>query len=224
MIFRRKPLFLFRLILNRCKKTHFLFFKMQSNSTARSIAKRRSAARNLKRKAYIVRNVQNFKVRLVVSLIFVFIFSSSHAQSIELSGGFNRLDYQAGIAYGHRWNQFHLTSRLEFGVTSTFAQGRVMPRISLGSSYFLVRKGLFDFGPELVYSYSRQKLTPSGATAHSWNEVYAGYRLQIGRMIKFVHSVNGGWINESFYSPVLDKRVNYNSLGIYAQVGISYTL
>jgi len=99
-----------------------------------------------------------------------------------------------------------------------------MPRISVGSSYFFVRKGLLDFGPEIVYAYSRQKITSNGSTAHSWNEIYAGYRLQVGRMIKFVHSVNGGWINESFYSQTLKKRVNYNSLGIYAQIGISYTL
>ncbi|MFK7784657.1 MAG: hypothetical protein AB8B56_06070 [Crocinitomicaceae bacterium] len=215
---------MFRLILNRCRKKHFLLFRTRLNSTVLSNAKRRSAARSLKRKAYIVKNVQNFNVRLLVSLIFIFTLSLTHAQSIELSGGFNRLDYQAGVAYGHRWNHFHLTSKLEFGVTSTFAQRRIMPRVSIGSSYFLVRKGLFDFGPEVVYSYSRQKITLNGNTAHSWNEVYVGYKLQIGRMIKFVHSLNGGWINQSFYSTTLDQRVNFNSLGIYAQIGISYTL
>jgi hypothetical protein len=186
--------------------------------------KRRSVARSTRRKAIIARNVQSFKVRFVVSLIFIFTLSSSHAQSIELSGGFNRLDYQAGVGYGHRWHHFHLTSKLEFGVTSTFAQGRIMPRVSVGSSYFLVRKGLLDFGPEIVYAYSRQKLTSNNNTAHSWNEIYAGYRLQVGRTIKFVHSINGGWINQSFYSTALEKRVNFNSLGIYAQIGISYTL
>jgi hypothetical protein len=191
---------------------------------APSSVKRRSVAKNTRRKAPIVRNVQSYNVRLVVSLSFVFTIFSVQAQSIELSGGFNRLDYQAGVAYGHRWHHFHLTSKLEFGVTSTFAQGRIMPRISVGSSYFLVRKGLFDFGPEIVYAYSRQKLTSNNNTAHSWNEIYAGYRLQIGRTIKFVHSVNGGWINESFYNTALEKRVNFNSLGIYAQIGISYTL
>ncbi|MDG1333679.1 MAG: hypothetical protein P8P74_15185 [Crocinitomicaceae bacterium] len=162
-------------------------------------------------------------MRFLVIIIFISFASISNAQSIELSAGFNRLDYQAGVAYGHRWNHFHLTSKLEFGVTSTFGQGRMMPRISVGSSYFLLRKGLVDFGPEIVYAFSRQRITFNSKTAHNWNEIYAGYRLQIGRNIKFVHSVNGGWINESFYSSALGKRVNYNSLGIYAQIGVSYT-
>jgi hypothetical protein len=186
-------------------------------------AKKRSAVRSLRRKDYIVRNVQRSNVRLLISIIFIFVTSLANAQSVELSAGFNRLDYQTGVGYGHRWNHFHLTSKLEFGVTSTFAQRRITPRISVGSSYFLVRKGLVDFGPEIVYAYSRQKLIIQGKTAHNWNEVYAGYRLQVGRNVKFVHSVNGGWINESFYSSTLGKRVNFNSLGIYAQIGVSYT-
>ena len=190
--------------------------------TARWHVKKRSAAKSLRRKDYIVRNVQRSNVRLLVSIIFIFVTSLSNAQSVELSAGFNRLDYQAGVGYGHRWNHFHLTSKLEFGVTSTFAQRTIMPRLSVGGSYFFVRKGLVDFGPELVYAYSRQKLTTQG-TAHSWNEIYAGYRLQIGRNIKFVHSLNGGWINESFFNAVFKKRVSFNSLGIYAQIGVSYT-
>lgn len=162
-------------------------------------------------------------MRLLVSIIFICVTSFSNAQSVEVSAGFNRLDYQAGVAYGHRWNHFHLTSKLEFAVTSTFGQRRIMPRISIGSSYFLLRKGLFDFGPEIVYAYSRQKLTAQGKSAHHWNEFYAGYRLQIGRKIKFVHSASGGLINESFYSSISGKTVNFNSLGIYAQIGVSYT-
>ena len=224
MIFQIKPLFLFRLILNRCKETFFHSFKILLNSTALLSAKRRSAAKSTRRKAIIVRNAQSSSVRFVVSLMLLFSLHSCLAQSIELSGGFNRLDYQAGVAYGHRWHHFHLTSKLEFGVTSTFGQGRIMPRVSIGSSYFLVRKGLLDFGPEITYAYSRQKITPNSATAHSWNEMYVGYRLQVGRITKFVHSMSGGWVNQSFYSTTLGERVNFNSLGIYAQIGISYTL
>lgn len=215
---------MFRLILNKCKKKRFQSFRTLLILTALYCVKRRNAVKNLRRKGCIARNVQRSNVRLLVSIFFIFLIFSSNAQSVELSAGFNRLDYQAGVAYGHRWNHFHLTSKLEFGVTSTFAQRRIMPRLSIGSSYFFVRKGLVDFGPEIVYAYSRQKVTTQGKTAHHWNEIYAGYRLQVGRKIKFVHSVNGGRINESFYSPALEKVVNFNSLGIYAQIGISYTL
>ena len=196
---------------------------MLSILTAHWHAKRKSAAKNTRRKDFIVRNAQKSKVRVLVSIIFIFTLSISNAQSIEVSAGFNRLDYQVGVAYGHRWNHFHLTPKIEVGVTSTFAQQRFSPRFSVGASYFLVRKGIIDFGPEIVYAYSRQRLTGQGKTAHHWNELNVGYRLHVGRNIKFVHSVNGGWINESFYSNSLGKRVNYSSLGIYAQIGISYT-
>lgn len=214
---------MFRLILNRCKSKHFQSFKALSILTALWRAKKRSVAKNSRRKDYIVRNVQKSNVRLLISIIFICVTTFSNAQSVELSAGFNRLDYQAGVGYGHRWNHFHLTSKLEFAVTSTFAQRRIMPRVSVGSSYFFLRKGLVDFGPEITYAYSRQKLTQHGKTAHHWNEIYAGYRLQIGRVIKFVHSASGGWINESFYSSGVNKSVNFNSLGIYAQIGVSYT-
>ena len=223
MMFQTKGLSLFRIILNRCKKTRFQWYPMLSILTARWSVKRKIAAKNTRRKDFIVRNAQRSKVRALCSIIFIFTCLMPNAQSIEVSAGFNRLDYQIGVAYGHRWNHFQLTSKLEVGATSTFAQQRFSPRISVGSSYFLVRKGMVDFGPEFVYAYSRQRLTNQGKTAHHWNEMNLGYRLQVGRNLKFVHSANGGWINESFYSNALGKRMNYNSLGIYAQIGISYT-
>lgn len=223
MFFQTKYLSLFRLILNRCKKTHFQSYQVLSILTVLSRVKRKSAAKNTRRKDFIVRNAQRSKVRAFGLIFFVFSVSISNAQSVEVSAGFNRLDYQVGVAYGHRWNQFHLTPKIEFAVTSTFAQRRIFPRLSIGSSYFLVRKGIVDFGPEFVYAYSRQRITTQGKTAHHWNELNLGYRLQVGRTIKFVHSLNGGLINESFYSNALEKRVNYSSLGIYAQIGVSYT-
>lgn len=201
----------------------FQLFPVLSILTVHWYAKRKSAVRNTRRKDFIVRNAQRSKVRVLVTIIFVFTLLHSNAQSVEVSGGFNRLDYQIGAAYSHRWNRFQLTSKIEVAVTSTFAQRRFFPRISVGSCYFLVRKGIVDFGPEVVYSYSRQRITAQGKTTHHWNEMNIGYRLQVGRNVKFIHSVNGGWINESFYSNILGKRVNFSSLGIYAQIGISYT-
>lgn len=223
MVFQTKYLSLFRLILNRCKKTHFHWSHVLSILTVLSLARRKSVVKNTRRKGFIVRNAQRFKVRPLVLIFFIFFASNSNAQSVEISAGFNRLDYQIGVAYGHRWNHFHVTSKIEVGPTSTFAQGRIFPRLSIGSSYFLVRKGIVDFGPEFVYAYSRQRITAQAKTAHHWNEFNLGYRLQVGRTIKFVHSLNGGLINESFYSNALEKRVNFNSLGIYAQIGVSYT-
>lgn len=223
MVIQSIYLSLFRISLNRCRKKHFLSFNVLSILTAPLTVRRKSVARSTRKKAIIVRNVQRSKVRFFISFLFISSVTLSSAQSVEVSAGFNRLDYQIGVAYGHLWSHFHLTSKIEFGATSTFAQGRIFPRFSMGSSYFLVRKGIVDFGPEFVYAYSRQRITPQGKTAHHWNELNLGYRLQVGRTIKFVHSVNGGWINESFYSNSLEKRVNYNTLGIYAQIGVSYT-
>lgn len=223
MLFKLKCLFLFRLILNRCKKKPFLSFKTSFPLIAHLHVKKRSVAKSTRRKVSIVRSAQRSNLQFLVSLVFSFFISSVSAQSIELSAGANRLDYQIGVAYGHRWNHFHLIPKLEFGVTSTVAQRRVFPRMSIASSYLFVKKESLDFGPEVVYALSRQKLTNQGKTAHYWNELYAGYRLQVGRKLKFVHSANGGWINESFFSELLKKRVNYSSLGIYVQIGVSYT-
>ncbi len=224
MRFQLKYLFLFRLILNRCKKTHLQTLRFFPILIAPWCAKRRNAVRNTRRKAITVRNAQSCSVRFSLIILCVLCSLNANAQSIEVSGGFNRLDYQMGIGYGHRWEDFQLTSKLEVGVTSTVAQRRFFPRLSVGTSYLFLQKGIVDFGPELVYAISRQQLTTSSKTAHFWNEVNMGYRLQVGRTIKFVHSLNGGWINESFYSEVVNRRINYNSLGLYAQIGVSYTL
>lgn len=223
MRFHLKYLFLFRLILNRCKKTHLRTLRPFQFLTALWHAKRKSVARNTRRKAIIVRNVQSCSVRFSLIIFLTFLSFHSNAQSIEVSGGFNRLDYQLGVAYGHRWHDIHLTSKFEMGVTSSVAQGRFFPRVSVGTSYLFLKQGLLDFGPEFVYAISRQRISSSSNTAHLWNELYVGYRLQIGRTIKFVHTLNGGWINQSFYSEVVNRRVNYNSLGLYAQIGVSYT-
>lgn len=218
-----KYLFLFRLILNRCKKKHFQLFRFYQFLIAQLTARKKSVAKNTRRKGRIVKNVPNSSVRSFVLISFLFFCLNSNAQSIEVSAGFNRLDYQTGIAYGHRWHDFHLTPKFEVGVTSTAGQQRFFPRLSVGTSYLFLKKGLLDFGPEVVYAVSRQRLTISAKTAHYWNELNVGYRLQVGRTVKFVHSLNGGWINESFYSEVVQRRVNYSSLGIYAQIGVSYT-
>lgn len=223
MLFQTKFLFLFRPILNRCKKTCFLCYPVLSILTALWRAKRKNAAKITRRRDFIVRNVLRFRLPKLVSVFYLFFVTTLTAQSVEISAGFNRLDYQLGVAYGQRFNDFQLTPKIEFAPTSTFVQGRIFPRFSIGSSYFLVQKGIVDFGPEIVYAYSRQRITNQQNTAHNWNELNLGYRLQVGKTFKFVHSMNGGWINESFYSELIGKRVNYNSLGIYAQIGISYT-
>ena len=195
---------------------------LQSQDQVLTVRKR-SVAKNIRASLCIARNAQSYRLSAFSILIFLFFLTTSNAQSVEVSAGFNRLDYQVGAGYSHRWGALFLTSKMEVAVTSTFAQKRFAPRLSVGASYLLLKKGQFEFGPELVYAYSRQRLTNNHKTAHHWNELNIGYRLQVGGKFKFVHSLNGGWINESFYTNSGNERVNYNNLGVYAQVGVSYT-
>ena len=198
-------------------------YNLLSNFRARWIAVKRNAARNTRKRGNTVKSVQRSK-DLFLSLIFsVVVVGSVNGQSIELSAGFNRSDYQVGIGYGHQVERFLLVPKVELGVNSTFASGRLFPRISIGTTYFALKKNRFELGPELTYAYSRQRLTTNHKSAHHWNELNLGYRLQFGERIKFVHALSGGWFNEFFKSETAGKIVSYHSLGYYAQIGISYT-
>lgn len=198
-------------------------YNAPSNFRVLSSAVRKSAARNTRKKDCIVRSVPRFKHSFFFLFFLMLGASVSQAQSLELSMGFNRLDYQLGVGYGHRVNDFYFSPKLEMGLNSSFASGRFFPRISLGSTYFLLTSKRFELGPELTYAYSRQRLTFNGKTAHHWNELNLGYRLQFGNRVKLVHSASGGWLNELFYSEVAGRIVNFHSIGYYAQIGISYT-
>ncbi len=199
-------------------------YNLLSNFRARFrlIAAKRNVAKSTRKRVSTVRSAPRFKHSFLCFLFFI-VAGSVNGQSLELTTGFNRSDYQVGIGYGHREERFLFVPKVELGVNSTFASGRLFPRISFGTSYFALKKNQFELGPELTYAYSRQRLTSSHKTAHHWNELLVGYRLQFGSRIKFVHSVSGGWFNELFASDVAGKVVSYHSLGYYAQIGISYT-
>ena len=214
---------MFRISLNRCKRRFFHLFQILSLLTVLCYARNRSVVRNTRKKVIIVRNARRFRLQIISFSLLFFIVSHARAQSAEITIGLNRLDYQLGIGYGHHWRHFQFTPKFEIGMTSTFKQSRLFPRYSIGTGYFVLRSKTLELGPELTYAYSRLRLTNNGKTAHHWNEILFGYRLQVGRAIKLVHSANCGWMNESFYNNTLNKRVNFNSFGFYAQVGFNYT-
>lgn len=198
-------------------------YNLLSNFRARWIAVKRNAARNTRKRENTVKSALRFKQSLL-SVILCVVAGSVSGQSIELSAGFNRSDYQVGIGYGHQVERFLFSPKVELGVNSTFASGRLFPRVSFGTCYFALKTKRFELGPELTYAYSRQRITTNHKTAHNWNELNLGYRLQFGERIKFVHAISGGWFNEFFKSETAGKIVSYHSLGYYAQIGISYTL
>lgn len=194
-----------------------------SNLRAHLIAVKKNAARNTRKRDTTVKNVRKSNHSFIALFFPLLVGGAVNAQSLELSVGFNRLDYQIGIGYGQKIERFLVTPKLELGMNSTFASGRFFPRISMGTAYFALKKNRFELGPELTYAYSRQRLTASHKTAHHWNELNLGYRLQVGERIRFVHSASGGWLNELFGSDVAGKVVSYHSAGYYVQIGISYT-
>ena len=107
---------------------------LQSQDQVLTVRKR-SAAKNIRASLCIARNAQSYRLSAFSTLIFLFFLASSNAQSVEVSAGFNRLDYQVGAGYSQRWGALFLTSKMEVAVTSTFAQKRFAPRLSVGTSY-----------------------------------------------------------------------------------------
>lgn len=144
------------------------------------------------------------------------------SNKIDLQVGMTRMDFFGGIQYAKKIRSFQPFSAFEIGINRSIFQSRFYPKISLGSSYFLIDKPKIFLGPQLSYAYSVLKVNKNSSHVHQWNEVYAGLRLEVGARIKFISVISGGWMNERYFNQIEQRYAGVNSLGYNVKLGLCY--
>lgn len=162
----------------------------------------------------------------LIIILFFFVFPSrsqdGSGHRISFHTAMNRLDFYSGFQYGKTFGHLETTTSLELGINRTFFQSRIFPRVTVGGAYYLIDREKLHVGPAVTYSYSFLEVNKSVGSIHSWNEIYGGYSLSVGKTWRFCHSILTGWMNERYRSQLTNKKVGVNTLGFYCNIGISY--
>lgn len=142
--------------------------------------------------------------------------------AVTLQVGMNNLDFQTGIGYAYSWDRFQALSSIELGINRSVFQGRIFPRLTIGGAYKLVTKKKFYFGPMITFSHSILKVNKLSTHLTSWNELYAGARMELGTKWRFIYSMAAGWQNERYFNTYLDRTSGVNSVGFNVNLGLAY--
>lgn len=173
-----------------------------------------------------------FMQRFLLFLLSIFLatfsyFAQNHStndskKQVGLAFGMSRLDFFSGCYFSKEFRNVQPFTSAEFGVNRSIFQKRIFPRLSVGVKYFAVDKEKFHFGPYISHSYSFLKINANSSHFHHWNELYVGTRTEVGDKWRFTNSIATGWMNERFYSQTTKKITGVNSLGFFANIGLSY--
>ncbi len=164
---------------------------------------------------------------LLIFLVTFSYFAQSHStndskKQVGLAFGMSRLDFFSGCYFSKEFRNVQPFASAEFGVNRSIFQKRIFPRLSVGVNYFVVSRKKFDFGPYISHSYSLLKINANSTHFHRWNELYFGIRTEVGDKWRFTNSIATGWMNERFYSQTTKRVTGVNSLGFFANIGLSY--
>ena len=173
-----------------------------------------------------------FMQRFLLFFLFIFLatfsyFAQSHSindlkKQVGLAFGMSRLDFFSGCYFSKEFRNVQPFTSAEFGVNRSIFQKRIFPRLSVGLNYFVVSTKKFHFGPYISHSYSFLKVNANSNHFHHWNELYIGTRTEVGNKLRFTNSIATGWMNERFYSQTTNRVTGVNSLGLFANIGLSY--
>jgi hypothetical protein len=200
------------------------------------VAKKRTAVKNIKRKAFTVKSVLNSDQHSFylcgmrsVSILFLFMIFHLCSFSQDLSGyrfsmqvSLNRMDLFSGLRVERQFDHLETSISLEVGVNRTIFQTRFFPRVSVGAGYNVLKKDNIRIGPAFAYGYSVLQVNKSSGSLHRWNELYGGYTLSIGKTWRFSHSLMSGWMNERYRNQVSTETVGVHTFGYYCSLGVSY--
>ena len=148
--------------------------------------------------------------------------SNDLKKQVGLAFGMSRLDFFSGCYFSKEFRNVQPFTSAEFGVNRSIFQKRIFPRLSVGLNYFVVSRKNFQFGPYISHSYSFLKINANSTHFHHWNELYFGTRTEVGDKWRFTNSIATGWMNERFYSQTTKRVTGVNSIGFFANIGLSY--
>lgn len=160
---------------------------------------------------------------LRVAMIFILIHFGSFSQthSISTSVGITRFDIFHSIAYSLDTNRCSFSAGLAYGINRTVFQQKIFPRVSAGFHYSALKKNRFELGPEISYSFSFLKYTSSSKPT-MWNELNTGLFWSFGNRVKVGQSVLVGYVGQSHFSTIQQKRTTGSTWGYYVDLKLSY--
>ena len=132
------------------------------------------------------------------------------------------MDFFSGFSFAKDMNKTQPFTSFEIGINRTIFQSRLFPKITLGCSYWLLKKNKIRLGPQLSYAFSILKINLNSSHFNQWNELYAGLRIEVGSKVRFFTVLSGGWMNERYFSTFDQRYVGVNSLGFNPFIGICY--
>lgn len=162
-------------------------------------------------------------IRLALLCIFIQFVSYSQTQSISTSVGFTRFDIFHSIEYSVDTNRCDFSTSFGYGMNRSLFQQKLFPRFSIGFRYSALQKNRLELGPLISYSLSFIKFTPH-SKATIWNELNTGFFWSYGNRWKIGQSIMVGYVSQSHFSTIQQKRTTGRTLGYYADLKLSYAL
>lgn len=165
-------------------------------------------------------------MRFLVVLTFVFnaAFCSFGQHHLSLLAGRNRMDYLGGLQYSFHQKQHVYIGGVELGITRTFGQRRMNPRISVGYGFDCISAEKWLLGPSFQFASSGVVISKQSQTIVYSNEYLVGYFFEYGDRLKFVHQMVFGAMTEGFKNQFNQEKELFWSSGYYASLGIKYRL
>lgn len=147
----------------------------------------------------------------------------SQTQTVSTSLSITRFDFFHAFEYEFQPSKFAFSAGLGYGINRTIFQKRFYPRMTLGSTYYWLNKERFQIGPHINYAFSFIRLTPA-SKLNEWNELNAGLQWSYGNKWKIGQTIVLGYVSESHYSTIENKRVHARTLNYFISLALKYEI
>ncbi len=144
-------------------------------------------------------------------------------QSVSTSIGITRFDFFHSFEYEYQPTKFSFSAGIGYGINRSIFQKHFYPRITVGSTYYLVNKEKFQIGPHVTYALSFIRLTPNSKMNY-WNEFNGGLQWSYGNKWKIGQTILVGYISESHFSTIDQKRVSAATINYYFSIALKYEI
>lgn len=160
-------------------------------------------------------------MRVAMTFILIHFGSFSQTHSISTSVGITRFDIFHSVGYLYDTNRCSYSAGFAYGINRTVFQQKLFPRFTVGFHYSALKKSRFELGPVISYSFSFLKYTSSSKST-IWNELNTGFSWSFGKRWKVGQSFLVGYVGQSHYSTIQQKRTIGSTWGYYTDLKLSY--
>jgi hypothetical protein len=160
------------------------------------------------------------------SVLFCFLMmvlnSFEQNNQIGMSLSYARMDAFHGIQYSRVFSRCKQQLAVEWGVNRSYLQRRFFPRITMTTSWPILKKVPYQIAPLLSYGYALLKTNQSAKRHHQWHEIYGGLTVEVGNRWKGIVTLSGGWLMEQYFNAFLNRQSLAQTLGFNGTVSLVY--